>query len=166
MGVVVLWRHLVEVTLLTGGKGRSLGKFQATIAASGSAMVSRGGYTGDPTRDSLCSKKRCRRGHGAGTKLSTDNGQPSDRLMFMEHMSWKIFARRRGKDDEPQIRETKDETGDVGGSLRVKTPCMSQCPALSTYQWLTHKPRASYGHALGLSDWRLVSGIDCVGTPE
>ena len=43
---------------------------------------------------------------------------------------------------------------------------LSQCPALSTYQQLTHKPRASYGHALGLSDWRLVSGFDCVGTPE
>ena len=117
MGVGILWRHLVEVTLLTGGKGQSLGKFQATIAASGSAMVSRGGYTGDPTRDGLCSKKRCCRGRGAGTKLSTDNGRPSDRLTFTEHMSWKIFARRRGKDDEPQIRETKDETGDVGGSL-------------------------------------------------
>ena len=30
---------------------------------------------------------------------------------------------------------------------------MSRCPALSVYQRLTHKPRASYGHALGLLDW-------------
>ena len=43
---------------------------------------------------------------------------------------------------------------------------LSRRPALSTYQRLTHKPRASYGHALGLSDWRLVSGFDCVGTLE
>ena len=43
---------------------------------------------------------------------------------------------------------------------------MSQCPAHSTYLRLTHKPWASYGHALGLSDWQLVSGFDCVGTPE
>ena len=34
---------------------------------------------------------------------------------------------------------------------------LSRRPALSTYQRLTHKPRASYGYALGLSDWRLVS---------
>ena len=27
---------------------------------------------------------------------------------------------------------------------------------LSTYQRLTHKPQASYGHALGLLDWQLV----------
>ena len=33
---------------------------------------------------------------------------------------------------------------------------MSRCPARSTYQWLTHKPRASYSHALRLSDWQLV----------
>ena len=42
----------------------------------------------------------------------------------------------------------------------------SRHPALSTYQQLTHKPWASYGHALRLSDWQLVSGFDCVGTPE
>ena len=36
---------------------------------------------------------------------------------------------------------------------------MSRCPALSAYQRLTHKPWASYGHALGLLDWRLVSGM-------
>ena len=43
---------------------------------------------------------------------------------------------------------------------------LSRRPAHSTYLRLTHKPWASYGHALGLSDWRLVSGFDCVGTPE
>ena len=43
---------------------------------------------------------------------------------------------------------------------------MMSRPAHSTYLRLTHKPWASYGHALGLSDWRLVSGFDCVGTPE
>ena len=32
-----------------------------------------------------------------------------------------------------------------------------QCPAPSTYRRLTHKPWASYSHALRLSDWRLVS---------
>ena len=36
------------------------------------------------------------------------------------------------------------------------TSYVSQCPAHSTYLWLTHKPWASYGHALGLLDWRLV----------
>ena len=36
---------------------------------------------------------------------------------------------------------------------------MSRCPAISAYQRLTHKPRALYGHALRLSDWRLVSGM-------
>ena len=43
---------------------------------------------------------------------------------------------------------------------------LSRRPAHSTYLRLTHKPWASYGYALGLSDWRLVSGFDCVGTPE
>ena len=43
---------------------------------------------------------------------------------------------------------------------------MSRRPAHSMYLRLTHKPWASYGHALGLSDWQLVSGFDCVGTPE
>ena len=43
---------------------------------------------------------------------------------------------------------------------------MSRRPAHSMYLRLTHKLWASYGHALGLSDWRLVSGFDCVGTPE
>ena len=43
---------------------------------------------------------------------------------------------------------------------------MSRRPAHSTYLRLTHKSWASYGYALGLSDWRLVSGFDCVGTPE
>ena len=51
-------------------------------------------------------------------------------------------------------------------SAPPKEPCVSQHPALSTYQWLTHRPWASYGHALGLLDWRLVSGFDCVGAPE
>ena len=46
---------------------------------------------------------------------------------------------------------------------------MSQCwchgrPAHSMYLRLTHKLWASYGHALGLSDWRLISRFDCVGT--
>ena len=36
---------------------------------------------------------------------------------------------------------------------------VSRCPAHSAYLRLTHKPWASYGHALGLSDWRLVSGF-------
>ena len=45
-------------------------------------------------------------------------------------------------------------------------PVVSRRPAHSTYLRLTHKPWASYGYALGLSDWRLVSGFDCVGTPE
>ena len=43
---------------------------------------------------------------------------------------------------------------------------LSRRPAHSTYLRLTHKPWASYGYALGLSDWRLVSRFDCVGTPE
>ena len=43
---------------------------------------------------------------------------------------------------------------------------MSRRPARGMYLRLTHKQRASYGYALGLSDWRLVSGFDCVGTPE
>ena len=33
---------------------------------------------------------------------------------------------------------------------------VSRRPARSRYPRLTHKRRASYGHALGLSDWRLV----------
>ena len=43
--------------------------------------------------------------------------------------------------------------------LLEKAACwwtVSWCPALSTYQRLTHKPWVSYGHALGLSDWWLV----------
>ena len=36
---------------------------------------------------------------------------------------------------------------------------MSRRPAHSTYLRLTHKLWASYGHALGLSDWQLVSGM-------
>ena len=36
---------------------------------------------------------------------------------------------------------------------------MSRRPAHSTYLRLTHKLWVSYGHALGLSDWRLVSGM-------
>ena len=43
---------------------------------------------------------------------------------------------------------------------------VSWCPAHSTYLQLTHKSRASYGHALGLLDWQLVSAYDCVGTLE
>ena len=35
---------------------------------------------------------------------------------------------------------------------------MLRRPAHSAYLWLTHKLWASYGHALGLLDWRLVSG--------
>ena len=48
----------------------------------------------------------------------------------------------------------------------IGSSTVSRRPALSMYQRLTHKPRASYGHALRLSDWQLVSGFDCVGTPE
>ena len=33
---------------------------------------------------------------------------------------------------------------------------MSRRPARPLYPRLTHKQRASYGHAQGLSDWRLV----------
>ena len=36
---------------------------------------------------------------------------------------------------------------------------LSRCPAHSTYLRLTHKLWASCGHALRLSDWRLVSGM-------
>ena len=36
---------------------------------------------------------------------------------------------------------------------------MSRRPARGVYPRLTHKRRASYSHALGLSDWRLVSGM-------
>ena len=43
---------------------------------------------------------------------------------------------------------------------------VSRRPAHSMYLRLTHKLWESYGHALGLSDWRLVSRFDCVGTPE
>ena len=43
---------------------------------------------------------------------------------------------------------------------------MSRRPALSMYQRLTYKPGALYSHDLGLSDWRLVSVYDCVGTLE
>ena len=43
---------------------------------------------------------------------------------------------------------------------------MSRRPARGMYPRLTHKQQALYGHALGLSDWRLISGFDCVGTPE
>ena len=46
------------------------------------------------------------------------------------------------------------------------SPSLSRRPARGLYSRLTHKRRASYGYALGLSDWRLVSGFDCVGTPE
>ena len=45
-------------------------------------------------------------------------------------------------------------------------PYVSRRPAHSMYLRLTHKPWASYSHALGLLDWRLVSGFDCVGTLE
>ena len=45
-------------------------------------------------------------------------------------------------------------------------PATSRCPAHSAYLRLTHKLWASCGHALRLLDWRLVSGFDCVGTPE
>ena len=50
--------------------------------------------------------------------------------------------------------------------IQLEKGMMSRRPAPSTYQRLTHKPWASYGHALGLSDWQLVSRFDCVGTPE
>ena len=55
---------------------------------------------------------------------------------------------------------------DVAMVVQPEKGMMSRCPAHSTYLRLTHKPWASYSHALGLSDWRLVSGIDCVGTLE
>ena len=48
---------------------------------------------------------------------------------------------------------------DVAVVVQPKKGMMSRCPALSMYQRLTHKPWASYSHALGLSDWRLVSGM-------
>ena len=48
--------------------------------------------------------------------------------------------------------------GHVISKLKTCRP-LSQCPAHSTYLRLTHKLWASCGHALGLSDWRLVSGM-------
>ena len=56
--------------------------------------------------------------------------------------------------------------GGAKGGLSEREGGVSRRPALSAYQRLTHKPRASYGYALGQPDWRLVSGFDCVGTPE
>ena len=48
---------------------------------------------------------------------------------------------------------------DVAVVVQPEKGMMSRCPALSAYQRLTHKPLASCGHALGLSDWQLVSGM-------
>ena len=56
--------------------------------------------------------------------------------------------------------------GRVIRMLKCNTVYLSRHPALSMYQRLTHKPWASYGHALGLLDWRLISMNDCVGTLE
>ena len=60
------------------------------------------------------------------------------------------------------------ENSDEGVAMVVQPEkgMMSRHPAHSMYLRLTHKQWVSYGHALGLSDWRLVSGFDCVGTPE
>ena len=46
---------------------------------------------------------------------------------------------------------------DMAVVVQSEKGMMSRCPALSTYQRLTHKPWALCGHALGLSDWRLIS---------
>ena len=46
---------------------------------------------------------------------------------------------------------------DMAVVVQPEKGMMSRCPALSTYQQLTHKPRASYGHALRLLDWQLIS---------
>jgi hypothetical protein len=55
-GVDLLWRHLVEKTSLTQGRGWSLGGFRATVLAHAVAEVR--GSTADPTRNSFCSKGR------------------------------------------------------------------------------------------------------------
>ena len=52
--------------------------------------------------------------------------------------------------------EERGSKDDVAMVIQPEKGMMSQCPALSTYQRLTHKPWASYGHALELSDWQLV----------
>ena len=49
-------------------------------------------------------------------------------------------------------RRTIETTEWVWNSVEL----VSRRPACGLYPRLTHKRRASYGHALGLSDWRLV----------
>ena len=52
--------------------------------------------------------------------------------------------------------EERGSEDNVAVVVQPEKGMMSQRPALSTYQRLTHKPWASYSHALGLLDWRLV----------
>ena len=52
--------------------------------------------------------------------------------------------------------EERGSEDDVAMVVQPEKGMMSRCPALSTYQRLTHKPWASYSHALRLLDWRLV----------
>ena len=56
-------------------------------------------------------------------------------------------------------REEYDSKDDVAEVVQPEKGMMSRRPALSKYQRLTHKPWASYGHALGLLDWQLISGM-------
>ena len=58
-----------------------------------------------------------------------------------------------------RTRELTSRVGSVDNVAVVVQPekgMMSQRPARGLYPRLTHKRRASYGHALGLSDWRLI----------
>ena len=68
-----------------------------------------------------------------------------------------------------QLLAKQEETRNVLSATYQKEKSqagVSRHPARGMYPRLTHKPWVSYGYALGLSDWRLVSGFDCVGTPE
>ena len=57
-------------------------------------------------------------------------------------MTWWQISTFVGSSDRVVVMDDQPEKG-----------MMSRCPAHSTYLQLTHKSRASYGHALGLSDW-------------
>ena len=62
--------------------------------------------------------------------------------------------------------EPKEEVKEEDVQIKQVTAEVSRRPAHSVYLQLTHKLRVLCGHALGLSDWRLISGFDCVGTLE
>ena len=55
-----------------------------------------------------------------------------------------------------RVIKLQQATGSVVHKPLVIGPGLSRRPARSRYSRLTHKRRASYGHALGLLDWRLV----------